>query len=102
MDAQIILLGYALLSNVAISVLPHEPAVIGAGAELGTWPTALIATAGTFGFAPPVDRRGDRITVDGKVDTVISRGEVLVEHDRYVGRKGRGRFVRRGLSQYLL
>ncbi|MCB1629200.1 MAG: heme-binding protein, partial [Xanthomonadales bacterium] len=27
----------------------------------------LIATAGTFGFAPPVDRRGDRITVDGKV-----------------------------------
>ncbi|MBD8524329.1 GlcG/HbpS family heme-binding protein [Pseudomarimonas arenosa] len=26
----------------------------------------LIATAGTFGFAAPVDRRGDRITVDGK------------------------------------
>ena len=26
----------------------------------------LIATAGTFGFAPPLDRRGDRITVDGK------------------------------------
>ncbi|MES0872788.1 GlcG/HbpS family heme-binding protein [Sinimarinibacterium thermocellulolyticum] len=26
----------------------------------------LIATAGTFGFAAPVDRRADRITVDGK------------------------------------
>ena len=26
----------------------------------------LIATAGSFGFAPPLDRRGDRITVDGK------------------------------------
>lgn len=26
----------------------------------------LIATAATFGFAPPSDRRGDRITVDGK------------------------------------
>ena len=26
----------------------------------------LIATAGTFGFGAPVDRRGDRITVDGK------------------------------------
>lgn len=27
----------------------------------------LIATAATFNFAPPIDRRGDRITVDGKV-----------------------------------
>ncbi len=27
----------------------------------------LIAVAGEFGFAPPLDRRGDRITVDGKV-----------------------------------
>lgn len=26
----------------------------------------LIATAGTFGFAPPSNRRGDQITVDGK------------------------------------
>lgn len=26
----------------------------------------MIATAGTFGFAAPLDRRGDRITVDGK------------------------------------
>ena len=26
----------------------------------------LIATAGSFGFAPPEDRRGDRISVDGK------------------------------------
>ncbi len=26
----------------------------------------LIATAGTFGFAAPLDRRGDRVTVDGK------------------------------------
>jgi len=27
----------------------------------------LIAIAGEFGFAPPLDRRGDRITADGKV-----------------------------------
>ncbi len=26
----------------------------------------MIALAGSFGFSPPVDRRGDRITVDGK------------------------------------
>jgi dihydropyrimidinase len=39
--------------------------------------------------------------IDGKVDTVISRGAVIVEHDNYVGRKGHGQFLKRGLSQYL-
>jgi dihydropyrimidinase len=40
--------------------------------------------------------------VDGKVDTVLSRGTVVVEGDTYVGRKGHGRFVERELSQYLV
>jgi dihydropyrimidinase len=40
--------------------------------------------------------------VDGKVDTVISRGTVLIEDDHYMGTKGHGRFIERGLSQYLL
>lgn len=40
--------------------------------------------------------------VDGKVDTVISRGKVIVENDRYLGAKGDGRYVKRGLSQYLI
>jgi dihydropyrimidinase len=40
--------------------------------------------------------------VDGKVDTVISRGAVLIEDDHYTGTKGHGRFVERGLSQYLV
>ena len=39
--------------------------------------------------------------VDGKVDTVLSRGTVVVENDTFVGRKGHGQFVKRGLSQYL-
>ena len=39
--------------------------------------------------------------IDGKVDTVISRGAVVVENDTYVGAKGHGRFVKRGLSNYL-
>ena len=39
--------------------------------------------------------------IDGKVDTVISRGTVVVENDQFVGRKGHGRFVKRGLSEYL-
>ncbi|MDL5352668.1 dihydropyrimidinase [Microbacterium sp. zg-YB36] len=39
--------------------------------------------------------------VDGHVDTVLSRGKVIVDDGRYLGTKGDGRFVRRGLSQYL-
>ena len=32
----------------------------------------------------------------------ISRGKVIVENDQYVGRKGHGQFLKRGLSQYLI
>ena len=42
------------------------------------------------------------MVIDGKVDTVVSRGTVVIEGGAYVGRKGHGRYVRRGLSQYLL
>ena len=41
-------------------------------------------------------------TIDGSVDTVMSRGEVLIAGNQYLGRKGHGRFVKRGLSQYLV
>lgn len=40
--------------------------------------------------------------VDGHVDTVISRGRVLVDDGRYHGSKGDGRYLKRGLSQYLI
>ena len=40
--------------------------------------------------------------VQGKVDTVISRGRVIVEGNEYTGRKGDGRYVKRGLSRYLI
>ena len=39
--------------------------------------------------------------IDGHVDTVISRGKVLVDDGAYLGRKGDGRYLKRGLSQYL-
>ena len=39
--------------------------------------------------------------VDGKVDTVLSRGMVIVENDTFKGRKGHGKFIKRGLCQYL-
>ncbi|CAM3942834.1 dihydropyrimidinase [Tsukamurella strandjordii] len=40
--------------------------------------------------------------IDGHVDTVLSRGKVIVDDDQYLGRKGDGKFVRRALSQYLI
>ncbi|MHC2998630.1 dihydropyrimidinase [Microbacterium sp. HJ5] len=40
--------------------------------------------------------------IDGHVDTVISRGKVIVDDDAYLGAKGDGRFLKRGLSQYLI
>ncbi|SDT42305.1 dihydropyrimidinase [Friedmanniella luteola] len=40
--------------------------------------------------------------VDGHVDTVLSRGRIVVDGGDYVGAKGHGRYLKRGLSQYLL
>ena len=39
--------------------------------------------------------------IDGKVDTVLSRGMVVIENDKFHGRKGHGKYIKRGLSQYL-
>ncbi|GAA1661842.1 dihydropyrimidinase [Microbacterium lacus] len=40
--------------------------------------------------------------IDGHVDTVLSRGKVIVDGDRYLGAKGDGKYFKRGLSQYLI
>lgn len=40
--------------------------------------------------------------IDGHVDTVLSRGRVIVDDAQYLGRPGDGSFVKRGLSQYLV
>ncbi len=39
--------------------------------------------------------------IAGHVDTVISRGRVVIDDGSYLGEKGHGQFVKRGLSQYL-
>ena len=39
--------------------------------------------------------------IDGHVDTVISRGKVIIDANQYLGAKGDGRYVKRGFSQYL-
>jgi dihydropyrimidinase len=40
--------------------------------------------------------------IEGKVSTVLSRGRVVIDESQYLGEKGHGRFLRRGLSQYLV
>jgi dihydropyrimidinase len=40
--------------------------------------------------------------IDGHVDLVLSRGTTIVDQSGYVGSKGHGRYVKRGLSQYLI
>jgi dihydropyrimidinase len=40
--------------------------------------------------------------IDGHVDTVLSRGQVVIDGGQFHGRAGHGRFLRRGLSQYLV
>jgi dihydropyrimidinase len=40
--------------------------------------------------------------IDGHVDTVISRGKVIVDGGAYLGAKTDGRFVKRVLSQNLI
>ena len=57
------------------------------------------------GRDPPHERRllllrGPRIT--GHVDTVLSRGKVVIDGGEYLGSKGDGRFLARGPCQYLM
>ena len=40
--------------------------------------------------------------INGRVDTVISRGKTLIADGSYHGSKGDGRYLKRGLSQYLI
>lgn len=40
--------------------------------------------------------------IDGHVDTVLSRGRVIVDGGVYHGSAGHGRYVKRALSQYLI
>ncbi|GAA1970875.1 dihydropyrimidinase [Isoptericola halotolerans] len=40
--------------------------------------------------------------IDGHVDTVLSRGRVIVQDDAFVGEVGHGRYVKRDLTQYLV
>ncbi len=44
----------------------------------------------------------DGMEINGKPEIVLSRGKVVVENDQYVGRKGDGRYLKRGTSDCLI
>ena len=44
----------------------------------------------------------DGMRIAGKPQTVLSRGKVVVENDEYLGRKGDGRYLKRGASSLLI
>lgn len=37
------------------------------------------------------------IEIDAAIDTVISRGEIIVKDNKFIGKKGRGRFIKRNI-----
>jgi dihydropyrimidinase len=40
--------------------------------------------------------------IDGGVSTVLSRGALVIDAGAFVGSKGHGQYIKRGLSQYLM
>jgi len=42
------------------------------------------------------------LEITGRVETVLSRGQVIVDNGVFAGRKGHGRFLERGTNQYLI
>ena len=40
--------------------------------------------------------------VDGHVDTVVSRGKIIVDDGEFLGQTGHGKYIKRGLTQYLI
>ncbi|HSJ84727.1 MAG TPA: dihydropyrimidinase [Acidimicrobiia bacterium] len=42
------------------------------------------------------------LEITGKVETVLSRGRTIIEDDAYHGSPGDGRYLRRGINQYLI
>jgi dihydropyrimidinase len=83
---------------------PQKGAILaGADADVVVYDPAGTTTIGVDTHHMRLDYSAyEGTVVAGHVDTVISRGRVVVDDGAYLGSKSHGRFLRRGLSQYLL
>ncbi len=75
----------------------------GADADIVVWDPTSTTTIGLGGkHHMNMDHSAyEGFVVDGRVETVISRGSVIVDDDQFVGKVGHGRFVERGLASVL-
>ncbi|TMC77251.1 MAG: dihydropyrimidinase, partial [Chloroflexi bacterium] len=70
---------------------------VGSDADIVVWDPRTTSTISAKTHHMRVDYNpyeGRR--VKGKAAVVLSRGEVIVEKDKFTGQKGRGRFIKRG------
>jgi dihydropyrimidinase len=70
---------------------------VGSDADIVVWNPSAVTTISAKTHHMRVDYNpfeGRRVR--GKADVVLSRGEVIVEGDKFLGKKGRGRFLKRG------
>lgn len=75
----------------------------GADADIVVYDPAGLTTLGVRTHHMNMDHSAwEGVEIDGHVDVVLSRGEVVVDDGGFHGRAGHGRFVKRGLSQYLV
>ena len=77
--------------------------VPGADADIVIWDPNATTTIGIDGkHHMNMDHSAyEGVVVAGRADTVISRGTVLIEGDRFVGRVGHGRFIHRSVPAVL-
>ena len=70
---------------------------VGSDADIVVWDPRTTSTISAKTHHMRVDYNPyEGRKVKGKATTVLSRGEVIVENDKFIGKKGRGRFVKRG------
>jgi dihydropyrimidinase len=70
---------------------------VGTDADIVVWDPAATTTLSAKTHHMRVDYNPyEGRKVRGKADVVLSRGELIIEGDRFLGKKGRGRFLKRG------
>ena len=75
----------------------------GSDADVVVYDPSATTTLGVATHHMNIDHSAyEGIKIHGKVDTVLSRGQILLDADRFTGSPTHGQYLRRGLSDLLL